>query len=241
MSLLRKLKASAKLGAVAGGATLGSFYIWTADCRMQKRPKAMDAIMQSPIYQRLNPIPNPAYYDRCTRFVDYSQIKPELLEDARSGGSKLVSAFGGGVWGSLGFSLQRKIMESIFRDEQTAHQLWDVDDILQDDYNQGREFLAHFNVLTRTPSSILFRCGDFPSVAANGPRANDGLVELSVVLEPEKQRAEFRFDSVMFQGANKIDHDPPLLVAVLVKPFMTWGHQQYVKLLVETGIHNVLR
>lgn len=100
--------------------------------------------------------------------------------------------------------------------------------------------MAHFNVLRRTTSSILFRCGDFPFVAPNGPRADDGLIEVRANFKPEEQRIEFQFDSVIFQGLNKIDR-VPLPVAVLVIPAMIWLHQQYTKALVETGIRNVLR
>ena len=54
----------------------------------------------------------------------------------------------------------------------------------------------------------------------------------------EKQRVDFEFDSVKFQGLHPFE-TPPLPVKLLVIPFMTWAHQQYTKLLVETGIRNV--
>lgn len=107
MALLSKLKSSATLSAIAGVVGMGSFQIWSWNCVIENKPEGMNPLLQSPLYHRLNPVANPAIYDRCTRSVDISQIKPELLEDARSGGPKLVSAFSGGLWGALGASQLR--------------------------------------------------------------------------------------------------------------------------------------
>ncbi|KAH7116322.1 hypothetical protein EDB81DRAFT_916693 [Dactylonectria macrodidyma] len=241
MSVLGKLKNSARLSAIAGVVGMGSFQVWSRNCVIESKPEGMDTLLQSPLYHRLNPVANPAIYDRCTRYVDISQIKPELLDDARSGGPKLVNAFSGGVWGALGFRVQHKYLESKYKDEKTAHQVWDVAELLEESYEQGTEFVAHFNVLRRTPSSILFRCGDFPFVAPNGPRAQDSLIELRANLKPEEQRIEFQFDSVIFQGLDKIDHVPPPVAVLVIPVMMTWAHQQYTKALVETGVRNVLR
>lgn len=103
----------------------------------------------------------------------------------------------------------------------------------------GRELVAHFNVLERTNESILWRCGDFPWVAPDGPRGDDSLIRLSAILEPETHQATFIFDSVIFQG--KTREHVPFLVKISVVPFMAWAHRQYTKLLVETAIPNVTR
>ncbi|KAF7555236.1 hypothetical protein G7Z17_g2335 [Cylindrodendrum hubeiense] len=142
MSPLPKLKKSIQLGAATGAITLGTFSIWARNCHIENRPQGMESIMQSPLYHKLNPESNPAIYDRCIRYVDFSLISPELLEDARCGGPKLVNAFSGGLWGSSGesepwFLVQRKYLEFKYRNEATAHQTWDVDDILKDNYEQG--------------------------------------------------------------------------------------------------------
>lgn len=98
----RRLQRSAITGVIAGAIGLGSFYIWSRECSIANKPEAMDSMINSDLYKRLNPVSNSAIYDRCTRMVDYSDIKTELLDDARRGGAKLMNAFTGGVWGSAG-------------------------------------------------------------------------------------------------------------------------------------------
>jgi hypothetical protein len=103
----------------------------------------------------------------------------------------------------------------------------------------GQEFVAHFEVRSRAKSSILFRCGDFPSVAPTSPRKDDALIEVRAILMPSEHRVIFHFDSVIFQGLHQAE-SPPLPVKLLVIPFMTWAHQQYAKALVEGGVQNVM-
>ena len=61
----------------------------------------------------------------------------------------------------------------------------------------------------------------------------DGLIELSVRLEPEGH-VEFGFKSLFFQGLGKSDRLP-------MPGFVVWLHEQYAKALLESGVRHVLR
>lgn len=80
----------------------GTFYVWTKHCHMEDMNLATDPVYQSKWHKKFNPNSNPVMNDVCVRRLPLFKVKPELVEDAQKGGSKLVEAFSQGVWGSFG-------------------------------------------------------------------------------------------------------------------------------------------
>ena len=58
-------------------------------------------------------------------------------------------------------------------------------------------------MLSKSPSSILIRCGDSPLINPDGPRESDGLFEMCAGVSLQGGYAEFRLKSVFFSGAAK--------------------------------------
>jgi hypothetical protein len=90
--------------ALVGGPaiTFGGLALWTRKCAFEPFGPDTDALFQHPILKQLNPRNNSSSPDSCVRKVPFEQLKPELLEDARRGGSALVVEFSRGMWGGYG-------------------------------------------------------------------------------------------------------------------------------------------
>lgn len=89
---------------VIGAPVVGfsALYLWTIKCRFEPFGPETSPLFQHPMLKVINPRNNPSSNDCCVRAVPFSQIKPELLEDARQGGTRLVEAFCAGMWGGYG-------------------------------------------------------------------------------------------------------------------------------------------
>lgn len=86
-------------------ASIGGFFVWTKHCQFSPDDQfnpATEPLFRSQWFQKFNPGSNPTTHDECVRRLPLHKIRPELLEDARNGGSKLVEAFSQGVWGGFG-------------------------------------------------------------------------------------------------------------------------------------------
>lgn len=55
-------------------------------------------------------------------------------------------------------------------------------------------------MLAKSPTSVLIRCGDSPLNSPDGPRASDGLFEMTATADFERGCAEFRLKSVFYVG-----------------------------------------
>jgi hypothetical protein len=88
--------------AVTTSATIATFFVWTKHCQFTDLSPATDPIFQSAFYKRYNPGANPTAHDLCIRKIPIFKLKPELVEDAQRGGTKMVEAFCAGVWGGFG-------------------------------------------------------------------------------------------------------------------------------------------
>jgi hypothetical protein len=88
--------------AVTTSATLAAFFVWTKHCKFVDLSPTTDPLFQSAFYKKYNPNPNPALYDLCVRKIPIFKLKPELVEDAEKGGTKMVEAFCAGVWSGFG-------------------------------------------------------------------------------------------------------------------------------------------
>lgn len=214
--------------------TIGWFSVWTKHSKFIDLSPATDTTFQSAFYRRYNPSSNPTTHDLCVRKIPLFKLKPELVEDAAKGGTKLVEGFCAGVWGSFGYTIQRLYLANKYKNNTTtAHQLWSKEQLLASTYDEGTEITDHFAVLSKTPSTILVRCGDSP--LNKDVRPSDGLFEISATVDPAGF-AEFRLKSVFYQGLGVSETGKPPM-----EGFILWAHRQYTKLWMESAVRNVMK
>ncbi|EHK97783.1 hypothetical protein M7I_6444 [Glarea lozoyensis 74030] len=150
-----------------------------------------------------------------------------LLENEQ----KLTEAFCAGVWSGLGYAYQRRFLEKKYKNTTTtAHQLWTREQLRASTYDVGTQITDHFEVVSKAPSSIVVRCGDSP--LKSEVRASDGLFEIGVKIKKEEGVAEFRLQSLFYQGLGKAEGKP-------MPSHIEFLHRLYTKLWMETAIGNV--
>lgn len=87
-----------------------------------------------------------------------------------------------------------------------------------------------FEVVAKSPTSIIIRCGDSPR--HQDLRSSDGLFELTAEIDRATETAEFRLKSVFFNGLGSSTSAGPM------PAYIQWLHQQYDKVLMETALTN---
>ncbi|THX61105.1 hypothetical protein D6D06_00857 [Aureobasidium pullulans] len=224
MGVIKTLSKLTAYGTVAGA---GGWALYTRKSSFVPM-SSNDYIYNTTFFARNNPDQNPTMSDLCVRKVPLSQIKPEYLEKE----GKLVEKFCAGVWGGLGYAYQRQYLEKKYRDADTESQLWDTKSLQESDYSVGTQITDHFEVLTKTPESIIVRCGDSPRKMEVRP--SDGLFEMRAEIKEAEGVAEFQLKSVFYQGLGKATGKP-------MPPHIEFLHRQYTKLWMETAISNVTR
>ncbi|KXH44946.1 hypothetical protein CNYM01_07084 [Colletotrichum nymphaeae SA-01] len=216
----------------AAGATITSavgFHLWTRQCAFDdKFTPANDPLFQHSLLKKVNPKNNLDFHDCCYRTVSFDKLRPDLVEDALSGGSKLVETYSAGVWGRYAFNIQRKIMEMSRKDGSNAGDLWEKDELLKSTYPVGTTFADDFIVIEKSPSSILLRGGLSPRVAPDGPRELDSIITLDADLDRKARVVSFKLKSILLNGVSDGKDAPLPGPAVFL-------HQQYAKLLVTAG------
>jgi hypothetical protein len=80
----------------------GGLALWTRKCAFEPFGPETDPLFKHAVLKQLNPRSLPSSHDSCVRKVPFGQLRPELLEDARRGGSALVQEFSRGMWGGYG-------------------------------------------------------------------------------------------------------------------------------------------
>jgi hypothetical protein len=133
---------------------------------------------------------------------------------------------------SPGYAYQRQYLEKKYRDANTEHQLWDTKALKESEYPVGTQITDHFEVLTKTPESIIVRCGDSPRKTEVRP--SDGLFEMKAEIKRDEGVAEFQLKSVFYQGLGKATGNP-------MPAHIEFLHRLYTKLWMETAIRNVTR
>ena len=224
--------------AVAGWGSLGSvvsYTIWTRKSKVVPLPNG-DYILGTTLFARFNPYNNPVTQDVCLRRVPLAQIKPELLE--RAGEGKLVEKFCAGVWSGWGYAYQRRYLARKYRGPETATQLWDRKELQDSSYDVGARITDHFEVLAKTDSSIIVRCGDSPRISE--VRDSDGLFEMTADVKQEEGVVEFGLKSVFYNGLAQPDKEGKKLEEPM-GPWIKWMHAQYDKVLMESAIRNCMR
>lgn len=221
---------------LTGWTTLGATGIWIAFTRKNRivPVPASDYIFNSTLFARYNPNNSPVTQDLCLRQVPLSQIKPELLETE----GKLAEAFCAGVWSGVGYAYQRRYLEKKYRGPETATQLWDREALRESTYEVGTIVTDHFEVVSKTPESIIVRCGDSPRI--KDVRESDGLFEMTAVVKKEEGVAEFGLKSVFYNGLSGYKSGANGGPGANPMPgHVQWLHQQYDKVLMESALKNV--
>jgi hypothetical protein len=77
------------------------YHVWTKHCDVQELDPRREQLFRSPFYKQYNPNANPSMNDVVIRRYPLWHIRPDLLDDARDGGGKLVEAFTGGCFGGF--------------------------------------------------------------------------------------------------------------------------------------------
>ncbi|KAK4098737.1 hypothetical protein N658DRAFT_431423 [Parathielavia hyrcaniae] len=189
-----------------------------------------DTLWRSKSYAAYNPHGNPSTQDICIKRVPLSKIKPELLE--REG--DLALEFCRGVWGGLGYRVQRAYLSRQYQGPATAAQLWTVDQLSRSTYEPGTQLTDHFEVVDKTPSEIAVRCGDSPRKP--GARDSDGLFVISAAVDRERGEAVFGLKSCFFVSSRRTEG--------IKGPMPGWMevlHRWYSRLWIETGSWRVTR
>ncbi|KAK6832072.1 hypothetical protein RU639_002900 [Aspergillus parasiticus] len=214
---------------VTGLTSVTTWQIWSRHCYFEPFGPDNDALFQSKYFQRFNPNKHPSLDDSCVREVPLSKMKPELVEDALNGGSKLLERFCGGVWGGYGYAIQRKILTLLCKNKTNESMLWSKEQLLDSSYDERAIVTDHFIVLEKTPRSIVMRGGMSPTEDPDKPREMDNISEVTVDIDTKKAVAEFRLKNIFFNG---VKHS----TEALFPPPVVWLHFQYCKLLVEAGV-----
>lgn len=90
--------------AVSAVSSVGAFFVWTKHCKIEQLQPNSDPLFTNQWYKKLNANANPTLHDECVRRLPLFKLRPELVEDASKGGSKLVEGLSQGVWGGHGTS-----------------------------------------------------------------------------------------------------------------------------------------
>jgi hypothetical protein len=131
-----------------------------------------------------------------------------------------------------GYVYQRSYLEKKYKnDTTTAHQLWSRDELRSSNYEVGTQITDHFEVVSKTPDSIVVRCGDSP--LKTGLRESDGLFEMSTKINREEGVVEFRLTSVFYKGLGTATEKP-------MPDHIEFLHRLYTKLWMETAVQNVV-
>lgn len=91
---------------VVGGGTLAAsaaFLYWTRECRMYDLADS-DVFFHTKSFRQFNPTPAPEgeMRDICIRHCDLRSIRPDIVEDARRGGTALIESLAQGIFGGMG-------------------------------------------------------------------------------------------------------------------------------------------
>ena len=137
-----------------------------------------------------------------------------------------------------GFAYQRRFLEKKYRaDPVTQDHLWDAKDLQSNTYEIGTKITDHFEVISKTPSSIIVRCGDSPRI--QDVRASDGLFEMTAEVKKDEGVAEFGLKSIFYNGLAQPGKESKVPQQGPMSNWIQWLHQQYDKVLMETAISNV--
>ncbi len=133
-----------------------------------------------------------------------------------------------------GHAYQRGYLERKYRGPSTTNQLWTKEELSKSTYEPGTQMVNHFEVVEKTPTDIVVRCGDSP--LNQGPRDSDGLFIITAVVDQARGEAVLGLKSCFFNSRTKVEgiHGP-------MPGWMEGLHRWYTRLWMETGAWNVTR
>ncbi|VBB81942.1 Putative protein of unknown function [Podospora comata] len=193
MGIIRKTFTTAFL-ATAG--TVG--YLGTTT-RLESPLPEDDPLWRSKSFRKYNRHNNASTQDLVYKRIPLDKIKPELLQ--REG--DLALEFCRGVWGGLGYRFQRVYLARKYQRPATAAQLWTADQLSKSTYEPGTQLTDHFEVVEKTPTEIVVRCGDTPRNA--GPRDSDGLFVISASVDKARGEVVLGLKSCFFNGNSRVE------------------------------------
>jgi hypothetical protein len=135
--IFKTLGYAAGASVVGVGGTLGGMRLWSRKSYFEEFTPETDALWHVPLLKEMNPYDNPSLNDSCVRKIPFDQLKPELLEDQRRGGEKLVNAFSQGMWGGYGFRPQLTLENLKTRTKDNESDLWTKEQMLSSDFPVG--------------------------------------------------------------------------------------------------------
>ncbi|KAK0667480.1 hypothetical protein QBC41DRAFT_228406 [Cercophora samala] len=193
MGIIRKTFTTAFL-ATAG--TVG--YLGTTTHLESPLPED-DPLWRSRSFAKYNRHNNASTQDLVYKRIPLDKIKPELLQ--REG--DLALEFCRGVWGGLGYRFQRAYLARKYQGPATATQLWTADQLSKSTYEPGTQLTDHFEVVEKTPTEIVVRCGDTPRNP--GPRDSDGLFVISASVDKARGEVVLGLKSCFFNGNSRVE------------------------------------
>ncbi|KAI5289272.1 hypothetical protein KEM52_000842 [Ascosphaera acerosa] len=227
MTFLRTFTRVATCGTAAGaGAYL---YVFGKDTSFVPMTRETDYLWNSPYYKKFNPKDNATTHDLCIRRVPLAHLDKTLVNDE----AKLTEQFCASIWGGLGYAFQRSYLAQRYQNPTTGHQLWDTSALRLSKYKVGTQITDHFEVVEKSPTRIIVRCGDSP--LKRDVRASDGLFEMSAVIHQDKGYAELGLKSIFFTGTGDMKGRGPM------GPFIEFLHRQYDRILIETAVWRLMR
>ncbi|KAK4178558.1 hypothetical protein QBC36DRAFT_288413 [Triangularia setosa] len=221
MGIIRKTFTTAFL--VTAG-TVG--YLGTTT-RLESPLPEDDPLWRSKSFAKYNRHNNASTQDLVYKRIPLDKIKPELLQ--RDG--DLALEFCRGVWGGLGeihphpsthqsqttptsifgtnftspagYRFQRAYLARKYQGPATVSQLWTADQLSKSTYEPGTQLTDHFEVVEKTPTEIVVRCGDTPR--NTGPRDSDGLFVISASVDKARGEVVLGLKSCFFNGNSRVE------------------------------------
>ena len=85
--------------------SLGGFTVYTKHVHWEDLQPSQDQLARTSYYRQFNPSLNPVLRDVAVRQLPIHKVDPELIQDAKAGGTRLVERYCAGVYGGLGMVL----------------------------------------------------------------------------------------------------------------------------------------
>ncbi|KAF1982105.1 hypothetical protein K402DRAFT_385191 [Aulographum hederae CBS 113979] len=176
--------------------------------------------------KKYNPSSNPPVcVDHAIREVPLSRLRTTDVEE-------LTREFCRGIWGGVGFEVQRRYLERKWRGlEGREGMLWEREELKKGDYEVGTRIADHFEVVERGVDRVVIRCGDSPLIT--GPRNSDGVFAMEVTTEGDV--AKFHLKSVFF------DSTPDGAKGGSLPAHIEFLHREYTKLWMETSVRKLVK
>ncbi|KAK3937145.1 hypothetical protein QBC46DRAFT_393370 [Diplogelasinospora grovesii] len=189
-----------------------------------------DPFWRSRSFARYNVHHNACTQDICVKRIPLDKIRPELLQKE----GDLVLEFCRGVWGGLGYKPQRAYLARKYQGPATASQLWTSEQLSKSTYERGTQITDHFEVVEKTPTDIVVRCGDTPRNP--NPRDSDGLFVISAEVDKQRNEAVLALKSCFFNSGRKVEG-----IQGPTPGWMEEAHRWYTRLWMATGAWRVTR